>query len=233
MKLFRLVAVLVVLTLLMGVLPLVSAATPFSLGNPTLRARATSNPNVTEIIADGITNGGVAGNGAAAFTIWFTVPSNVALADITATAGPAWINQNCGFSTTMTSQPPIGGRNTVQLDGYCTAAAGGPRVTGNNVLVASLTFSAASCSANPGGFLVDLTAEGDNTSLFEPDGTPYIFPAGALTDGGACGNPTAVTLSNVTASPVAPMANSLYLTAAAAVALLGAAGLALRGIRKH
>ncbi len=233
MKLFRLVAVLVVLTLLMGVLPLVSAATPFSLGNPTLRARATSNPNVTEIIADGITNGGVAGNGAAAFTIWFTVPSNVALADITATAGPAWINQNCGFSTTMTSQPPIGGRNTVQLDGYCTAAAGGPRVTGSNVLVASLTFSAASCSANPGGFLVDLTAEGDNTSLFEPDGTPYIFPAGALTDGGACGNPTAVTLSNVTASPVAPMANSLYLTAAAAVALLGAAGLALRGIRKH
>jgi hypothetical protein len=29
------------------------------------------------------------------------------------------------------------------------------------------------------------------------------------------------------------MANSLYLTAAAAMALLGAAGLALRGIRKH
>jgi hypothetical protein len=232
MKLFRLVAVLVTLTLLIGVLPLVSASSPDGLGNPTLRARATGNPNVTEIIADGITDGGIAGNGAAAFTIWFTVPSNVALGDVTATAGPAWLAQNCGFATTMTSQPPIGGRNTVQLDGYCTAAAGGPRVTGSNVLVASLTFSSASCSANPGGFLVDLTAEGENTSLFEPDGTPYIFPPGALTDGGACGNPTAVTLSNVTASPVAPVANSIYLAAAAA-ALLGAAGLALRGIRKH
>lgn len=233
MKLFRLVAVLVLITLLVGVLPLVSASGPSGLGNPTLRARATGNPNVTEIIADGITDGGIPGNGAAAFTIWFTVPSNVVLADITAAAGPAWIAQSCNFSTTMTSQPPIGGRNTVQLDGYCTGAAGGPRVTGSNVLVASLTFSSASCSANPGGFLVDLTAEGDNTSLFEPDGTPYIFPAGALTDGGACGNPTAVTLSNVTASPAAPLANSLYLTAAAAMALLGAAGLALRGIRKH
>lgn len=232
MKLFRLVAVLVAVTLLIGVLPLVSASSPDGLGNPTLRARATGNPNVTEIIADGITDGGIPGNGAAAFTIWFTVPSNVALADITAAAGPAWLAQNCNFSTTMTSQPPIGGRNTVQLDGYCTGAAGGPRVTGSNVLVASLTFSAASCSANPGGFLVDLTAEGENTSLFEPDGTPYIFPAGALTDGGACGNPTAVTLSNVTASPVAPVANSIYLAAAAA-ALLGAAGLALRGTRKH
>ena len=232
MKLFRLVAVLVAVTLLIAVLPLVTGASPDGLGNPTLRARATGNPNVTEIIADGITDGGIAGNGAAAFTVWFTVPSNVALGDITAAAGPAWLAQNCNFATTMTSQPPIGGRNTVQLDGYCTGAAGGPRVTGSNVLVASLTFSSASCSANPGGFLVDLTAEGENTSLFEPDGTPYIFPPGALTDGGACGNPTAVTLSNVTASPVAPVANSIYLAAAAAT-LLGAAGLALRGIRKH
>lgn len=51
MKLFRLVAVLVTLTLLIGVLPLVSASSPDGLGNPTLRARATGNPNVTEIIA--------------------------------------------------------------------------------------------------------------------------------------------------------------------------------------
>lgn len=232
MKLFRLVAVLVAVTLLIGVLPLVSASSPDGLGNPTLRARATGNPNVTEIIADGITDGGIAGNGAAAFTVWFTVPPNVALGDITVVAGPAWLAQNCNFTTSLVAPAAATVPNTYQLDGFCIVGAGGPRVTGSNVLVATLTFSAASCSANPGGFLVDVTAEGENTSLFEPDGTPYIFPPSALTDGGACGNPTAVTLSNVTASPVAPVANSIYLAAAAA-ALLGAAGLALRGIRKH
>lgn len=202
MKMFRLFAVLVVVTLLIGVLPLVSASSPLGLGNPTMRARATSNPNVVEVRADGITDGGITGNGAAAYTIWFTVPSNVLLADIANTPGAPFVNQNCSFSSTMTSQPPIGGRNTYQLDGYCTNTASGPRVTGSNILVTTLTFSVASCTANPGGFIVDLTAEGDNTSLFEPDGTPYIFPASALTDGGACGNPTAVQLANITAGPV-------------------------------
>lgn len=233
MKLFRLVAVLVVVTLLIGVLPLVSASSLAGIGNPTLRARATGNPNVTEIVADGITDGGVAGYGAAAFVVWFTVPPNVALGDITVAAGPAWMAQNCSFTTSLVAPAAATVPNTYQLDGFCTTAASGPRVTGSNVLVATLTFSANSCSANPGGFLVDLTAEGENTSLVEPDGTPYIIPPAGLTDGGACGNPTAVTLSNITANPVAPMANSLYLTAAAAMALLGAAGLALRGIRKH
>lgn len=226
MKLFRLLAVLVAVTLLIGVVPLVSASNPAGLGTPTLHVRSTSNPLVSEIVADGITNGGTAGNGAAAFTIWFTVPANVALGDITATAGPAWIAQNCNFSTATSSQPPIGGRNTVQLDGFCTGAASGPRVTGSNVLVATLTFSAAACSANPSGLLVDLTAEGDNTSLFEPDGTPYIFPASALTDGGACGLPTAVTMSGFnanSANPVAVVGSAWPLLVAGAAAVAGGA----------
>jgi hypothetical protein len=99
-------------------------------------------------------------------------------------------------------------------------------VTGSNVLVATLTYSAASCTANPGGFLVDLTAEGDNTSLFEPDGTPYIFPANALTDGGACGLPTAVTMSGfdaVSTNPAAVVGSAWPLLVALAAGAAGGA----------
>lgn len=232
MKFLRLVAVLVAVTLLIGVLPLVSASTS-GIGTPTMRARATANPNQVQIISDGITDGGIPGNGAAAFTVWFTLPSNVVIGDVSVVPGPAFVAQNCNFTTFMSVQPPIGGRNTIQLDGFCTTTYLGPHVTGSNVLVATLTFSANACSANPGGFLVDITAEGDNTSLFEPDGTPYIFPASALTDGGACGNPTAVQLANITAGPVAPMSNALYPALAGAAALLAAAGVAFKGMRKH
>jgi hypothetical protein len=229
MKRLRLIAVLAVLTLLIAAVPLVSAANPAGLGNPTLLVRTTANPNASEIVADGITNGGVAGNGAAAFTVWFTVPSNVALADIQAAAGPAWLAQSCNFSTAMSAQPPIGGRNTVQLDGFCTTTASGPRVTGNNVLVATLTFSTTACNANPGGFQVDLTAEGENTSLFEPDGTPYIFPPAALTDGGACGAPTAVTMSgfDATTGSAAPFVASAWPLLAGAIAVAAGGAYAL------
>jgi hypothetical protein len=232
MKTFRLVAVLVAVTLVLGIVPLVSASNPSDLGNPTLRVNPTASPTVSQIFADGITDGGVAGNGAAAFTIWFTVPSNVVLADISAAAGPAWIAQNCNFSTFMSAQPPIGGRNTVQLDGFCTSAASGPRVTGSNVLVATLTFTQSACSANPSGFLIDLTAEGDNTSLFEPDGTPYIFPPQALTDGGVCGAPTSVSMAgfDATTDSPAPFAGAAWplLAGAAAVAAGGAYALLRR-----
>ena len=54
MKLFRLLAVLVAVTLLIGVVPLVSASNPAGLGTPTLHVRSTSNPLVSEIVADGI-----------------------------------------------------------------------------------------------------------------------------------------------------------------------------------
>lgn len=233
MKSHRYAVILIVVFMSLGVLPLVSASAPSGIGTPYLWADATGNPSVTQFIANGITDGGIPGNGAAAFTIWFTVPSNIGLADISSAAGQAWIDQNCGFATTLTAQPPIDGRNTFQLDGYCTGIAAGPRVIGNMVQVATVTFSAASCTANQSGFSVRPVADGENTSLFEPDGTPTIIPAERMWEGGGCGNPTAVTLSNVTASPVAPIANSLYLTAAAAVTLLGTIGLALRGIRKY
>lgn len=232
-SLLRLVAVFVLLALLVGVLPIVSASGPVSIGTPTLRARATSNPNVTQIYADGITDGGVPGHGSAAFVVWFYTPPNVGLSDISVTAGPAWIAQNCNFTVSLVVPQAATVANTYQLDGFCTTTATGPRVTGSNILVATVTFSANACAANPGGFLFDITDEQENTCLVEPDGTPYIIPADGLTDGGACGNPTAVTLSNVSASPITPIGNSLYLAAAGSIALLGAAGLALRGTRKH
>lgn len=232
MKHIRLIAVLAVLTVMIGLVPLVSASSPAGLGNPTMYVRTTANPNASEIVSDGITDGGVPGHGAAAFTVWFTVPANVGLADIQVAAGPAWIAQLCNFSTFMSSQPPIGGRNTVQLDGFCTNTNSGPRVIGDNVLVATLTFSSGACAANPSGFQLDLTAEGGNTSLFEPDGTPYIFPPEALTDGGACGSPTAVTMTGLDAasSSAAPFAAAAWplLAGAAAVAAGGAYALLRR-----
>ena len=77
------------MTLLIGLVPLVSASNPAGLGTPTLHVVQLAI-RCSEIVADGITNGGIAGNGAFAwtFTIWFTVLANVALGDIQATAGP-------------------------------------------------------------------------------------------------------------------------------------------------
>lgn len=239
---FRRSAALVAIIAVFLMVSAASSAGPngFGIGTPTMRFRATSNPAVSEIRADGITDGGVAGNGAISWDIYVLVPNNVTAATMTLTPGDAWVNQCPGAFATSKSAvpvpPPPPGKLGFLLSGYCTDTRTGPAVTGNNVLVASVAFNSAAC-AN-GGFVVDMDGSNGYTDMFDTDPDPgaapaYVFPDSSLTDGGACGNPTAVTLGNVTASPVAPMGNALYLAAAGAVALLGAAGLALRGIRKH
>lgn len=238
MKFRHSAALVAIIGLLLMVSVASSAGPSFGIGTPTMRFRATSDPAVSEIRADGITNGGVAGNGAISWDIFVFVPNNVTAATMTLTPGPAWVAQCPGAFGTSKSPvsvpPPPPGKLGFLLSGYCTDTRTGPPVTGNDVQVVSIAFNSTAC-AN-GGFVVDMDGTAEYTDMFDtdPQGLPaYIFPDGSLTDGGACGNPTAITLSNVTASPVAPMGNALYLAAAGAVALLGAAGLALRGIRKH
>ena len=108
----------------------------------------------------------------------------------------------CSFTTVVASgQPGVGGvgSNGYYISGFCTATPTTP-VTGSDVLIATLTFSG--CPAT--GFLMDMDsgddAFGDEvTDVVDRFNDPY-FPSDAeLTDGGACGNPTAVQLANITA----------------------------------
>lgn len=232
MKSYRFLAAVVITFLLIGTSSITSAANMAGIGTPTMYVRPTTTLNVSEIVVDGVTNGGISGNGAAAFTVWFTLPSSVTSSAFSIEAGPAWIAQNCNFTTNVSSQPPIGGRNTFQLDGTCTASASGPRVTGSDIVVARVSFSSTVCGAFPTGFTIDITAEGENTSLFEPDGTPYIFPESALTDGSGCSIPTAVTMSGMEAATnnAAPFAAASWpmLAGLGAVAAGGVYALARR-----
>jgi hypothetical protein len=217
-----------------------ASASPAAPGAPTLRWRATGNPAVSEIIADGITDGGVAGNGAISWDVYFRLPASVPepYPSIAITPGPAWTAMtNCTFATAVTAGlagQGGTGTNGYFINGFCTTGVPPNPVVGNNVLVATVTLSG--CPAN--GFVMDLDSGDDAfgapvTAIVDRNNSAYNPSDGELTDGGACGNPTAVTLSNVSAGPVAPIGNALYLAAAGSIALLGAAGLALRGIRKH
>lgn len=236
MKIRSLWALLVLAALLAFTISSVAGAGPSAIGSPTMRWRATANPNVAEIRADGITNGGSAGNGAISWDIYIQTPNNVVPADITVTGGPLWVAQcPSAWITGVVSQTPVtAGKNAFSVYGVCTNTRTGPPVTGSDVLVATVTFSSNAC-AN-GGFVVDMDNGPfeDSTDMFDTDPNfVYLFPDTSLTDGGACGNPTAVQLANITAGPVAPMANALYPALAGAAALLAAAGVAFKGMRKH
>ncbi|MFZ2421040.1 MAG: hypothetical protein WBV59_22935 [Anaerolineae bacterium] len=216
-----------------------ASASPAAPGAPTLRWRATANPSVAEIRADGITDGGTAGNGAISWDIYFRLPASVSMPypTITIVPGPAWTAMSpCSFTTVVApGQPGVGGvgSNGYYISGFCTATPTTP-VTGSDVLIATLTFSG--CPAT--GFLMDMDsgddAFGDEvTDVVDRFNDPY-FPSDAeLTDGGACGNPTAVQLANITAGPVAPMTNALCPAMAGVAALLAMAGVAFKGMRKH
>ncbi len=234
----------VVLSALVVLLLLASmaSASPTAPGTPTLRWRATANPNVSEIYADGITDGGTTGNGATSWDVYFRLPPSVAqpYPVITITPGPLWTAQSpCTFGTNVSSgQPGVGGvgSNGYFISGFCTTGVPTNPVTGNNVLLATVTF--ATCPTS-GGFVMDMDSGDDAfggfsvTDVIDRNNDAYFPTDAQLTDGGACGNPTAVQLANITAGPVAPMANALYPALAGAAALLAAAGVAFKGMRKH
>ncbi len=240
MMIKRQFVVLGVLVLLLLVASIASAS-PTAPGAPTLRWRATSNPNVSEIYADGITDGGTGGNGATSWDVYFRLPPSVSMPYpvITLTPGPLWTAQSpCTFATNVAANMAgVGGAGTngYFISGFCTTGVPNNPVTGSNVLLATVTF--ATCPTI-GGFVMDMDSGDDAfgepvTDVIDRNNSSYFPTDAQLTDGGACGNPTAVQLANITAGPVTPMTNALYPALAGAAALLAAAGVAFKGMRKH
>lgn len=121
---FRHSAALVAITVLLLMVSVASGAGPnYGVGTPTLRIRATNNPSVSEIRADGITDGGVSGNGAISYDIYVYVPDNVTQSTMTLTPGPAWVAQCPGFFMAVASPvsvpPPPSGKLGFLLSGFC------------------------------------------------------------------------------------------------------------------
>lgn len=241
MTLNRRLASLLAALVALAVLTSLASAGPTAPGTPTLRWRATANPNVSEIYADAITDGGISGNGAMTWDIYFRFPNSVSAPypGISITPGPAWTAMSpCGFSTNVSlaqpSEPGSTGDRGVWINGFCVSGIANNPVTGSNILVATITFT--NCPAS--GFLMDLDS-GDDVygvavaQLADRTGDGYTFFDADLTDGGACGNPTAVQLANISAGPAAPLANALYPAVAGALALAAAAGVAFKGLRKR
>ncbi|MCB0002198.1 MAG: hypothetical protein KDI07_05590 [Anaerolineae bacterium] len=227
------------LSVVMAVLCLVLAATMAGaasngIGNPTLRVANGGSTLTSVIYADGITDGGAAGNGAISWDVFFVVPSGVALDSFTITPGQVWIDQCPGaFATAKTAQTsPVPGQNAYYINGFCTTTRTGPAVTGSNVPVATLTFNDV-CSVT-GGFNVNLHTggdpNGDLTDMFDTNNDLYLFPDSSLTDGGSLCGPTSVELTNVQAesAPTSSVQYGALLAVAAIAAVVAGAGFAMR-----
>lgn len=225
---------IIVLSLLAGLLlaPVAGAAGPADLGSPTLRVIPGANNQSAVIVADGITDGGLPGNGAISWDVFVVVPSTVTSADFTVTAGSAWTALCPGFFTvTKVSQGTFLGGNAFLLSGFCTQVPVGG-VTGSNVTVATLNFTS-SCSVT-GTFDINLSTgpQGDSTDMFDTQNNLHLFQESDLTDGGGLCAPTAVTMSgfDATTDSPAPFAAAAWplLAGAAAVAAGGAYALLRR-----
>jgi hypothetical protein len=233
---------LVVAFVLMMVTTAVSAA-PDAPGSPTLRW-VTTGLTTAELRADGITNGGVAGNGAMNWDLYFRFPGTVSAPYpvVSVVAGPAFLAQApCGFqanvSMNLPSAPGATGDRGVIINGFCGSGVPNNPVTGDNVLVATVTF--AGCPAgNPAGFVMDLDS-GDDVfgasvaQMYDRSLDAHTFSDSDLTDGSAmCASPTAVTMSgfDAAANSPAPFAAASWplLAGAAAVAAAGAYALLRR-----
>lgn len=236
----RIVVTLVLVSLLLLVTASLAGASPSAPGTPTLRWIPTSNPNVSEIRADGITNGGTAGNGAMNWDIYFRFPATVSAPypGISITAGPAFLGQTpCGFQTNVSTGQPSGAGGTgdrgVLINGFCASGVPSNPVTGDNVLVATVTFTG--CPAQ--GFTMDLDS-GDEVfgaqvaDMVDKFNSPYYFTDSDLTDGLACAAaPTAVTMGGFnanSANPTAAATSALPLVLGGAVVAAGGAYAFLR-----
>lgn len=198
-----------------------AGAAPVGIGNPTLRVANGGSALTATIYADGVTDGGAAGNGAISWDVFFIVPPGVALDSFTITPGQVWIDQCPGaFGTAKTSQTsPVPGQNAYYINGFCTITRTGSAITGSNVPVATLTFNDV-CSVT-GAFNVNLHTGGDPagdlTDMFDTNNELYAFPDASLTDGGSLCGPTAVELTNVQADSAS---NTTQYGALLALALL-------------
>ena len=173
-------------------------------GAPTVRWVFIS-PSVAEIRADGVQNGGAPNTGAISWDIYVRLPDSVGAPypTITAVPGPVWMALGCGFTTKAVSGLPSlaggTGNRGFLLVGTCTTGFPASSVTGDDVLLATVTLSGCPESA----FTMDLnsgsTVFGAPVSdMFDRSLSPYEFDDGHLVDGQACG-------------PVTPMGNRVYL----------------------
>lgn len=220
MKIRPILAVVSLLVFLLLTASLVSASTD-GIGSPTMRAVAGANNQTAVLYADGITNGGTAGNGAISWDVFFVVPTTVGVNDFSATAGAAWTAQCPGnFSVNKATQGQFLGGNAYLISGFCNGARTGPAVTGSNVEVATLTFTS-SCTAT-GTFNINLSAgpQSDSTDMFDTNNDLYLFADTSLTDGGNLCAPTAVDMSEFNANSTSPAAGA---TSALPLILGGAA----------
>ena len=237
----RTLVFLVVGALVLMMLVTAVSANPDAPGTPTLRW-VTTGATTAELRADGLTNGGVAGNGAMNWDIYFRFPSSVAAPYpvVSVVAGPQFVAQApCGFQTNVSmnlpSAPGATGDRGVIINGFCASGVPNNPVTGDNVLVATVTL--ASCPAASQGFVMDLASGvdvfGSSVALMvDRNNDAYTFQDSDLTDGTAMCAPTAVTMAGfdaATDSP-APFAAAAWplLAGAAAVAAGGAYALLRR-----
>lgn len=236
----RIASVLISLVAFVLVAGVVTAA-PSAPNAPSLRW-VTTSATTAEIRADGLTNEGQANNGATAWDIYFRFPSSVTAPypQISFVPGPQF-SQLCGFSTNITQDglpgtppSPTGG---VIINGVCTSGSLTTGVTGDDVLVATLTF--ASCPTGlPQGFVMDMASGidvfgGEVTNIVYRVTPAQYLPDSSLTDGAPmCSSPTAVTMTGLDAasSSAAPFAAAAWplLAGAAAVAAGGAYALLRR-----
>ena len=229
-----------VVALVLVLLATAVSAAPNAPGTPTVRW-VTTSPTTAELRADGITNGGVSGNGAMNWDIYFRFPNTVAspYPVVSVVAGPAFLAQTpCGFQTNVSmnlpSAPGSTGDRGVIINGFCTSGVPTNPVTGSNVLIATITL--ASCPTT-GAFVMDLDS-GDDVfgesvaQIVDKTNSAYTLQDSDLIDGGALCGPTAVTMSgmNAASSNPAPVAAASWplLAGAGTVALGGIYALARR-----
>jgi hypothetical protein len=236
------VAVLLAVVTLLAVTFATVTAAPVAIGNPTLRVVGTDTGFA--IYADGITNGGIASNGAISFDLYFrtgptaTLPITVA----SVAAGPAWLALSpCGFTPSFTPDLPGdggAGTNGVIVNGACTSGNPANAVTGDNVPVVTVTLTSCAVTNVP----IDLDSGDDAfggagnevSDMFDRNSNErFVFADAALTDGLACAGPTAITLDQLDAQSTAsaPMRVALYLALAAG--LIAAGGLALSRLKNR
>jgi len=197
MKRRRLVLLVVALTLFLLTASLTSAD-PAAPGAPTLRW-VTTGATTAELRADGLTNGGTAGNGAISWDLYFRFPATVnsPYPVVSIVPGAAWTGMlPCTFATNVSmnlpSAPGATGDRGVFINGFCTTGVPNNPVTGSDVLVATVTF--ASCPGGA-GFVMDLDS-GDDVfgasvaDFVDRNNDAYLMSDAGMIDGAPMCAPT-------------------------------------------